>query len=112
VLYDEFREAALEQDWRRVDALYDQLRTLPLPEELAQARDFHAALAAYNAGDWPTTIQRCQAGLSTESPWRSSLYELLGLAHERLGEVDEALKAYAAADLPSTRVRAQKLRGH
>jgi tetratricopeptide (TPR) repeat protein len=109
-LYDEFREAAMDENWKRADDLYRQLRTLPLPQELARSLEYHAALAAYNAGQWRETIDRCRTALAAESPWRLSLYELSGMAYEQLGEVEEALRAYAAADLPSTAVRSLKLR--
>jgi hypothetical protein len=57
-------------------------------------------------------VMRAEVGLSasSDSPWRSSLYELIGLADERLNDLDGALAAYMAADLPSTRIRAHKLR--
>ena len=109
--YDEFRQAVLHEAWMRADALYDELARMPLPEELAQAAAYHATLAAYDAGDWDKTLQRARDAVSSDpdTPWRGSYYELAGLAYERIGNVEAALEAYAAADLPSTRVRAERL---
>ena len=111
LLYDEFREVALQRRWARAEALYVQLSALPLPEDLSQALAYHGALIAYDASDWRTASSRCEAALATDpkSPWRPSLYELWGRSAERLGQREVAMKAYSLADLPSTRIRARSL---
>ena len=111
VLYDRFRAAALRQDWTRANTLYEELNVLPLPEELARALAYHAALVAYDAADWRLTVTRSREAISADpnTEWRPSLYELLGLAQEQLREPRAALAAYAEADLPSTRLRARRL---
>ena len=109
--YDKFRQAMLDGDWTRSEALYDELGRMPLQGELAQAVAYHAVLAAFEAGHWERAVARARQALSSDpdTPWRNSYFELMGLANERLGNVEAALEGYAAADLPSARVRAQRL---
>jgi hypothetical protein len=110
-LYDRFREAALNQEWDRVSALYAELQTQGLPPDLAQPLGYHGALAAFDAGDWHTARQRCLAAIAADpqTPWLRTLYELLGRSYERLGDVAAALEAYEKADLPATRARLRAL---
>ena len=109
--YDKFRQAMLDGDWTRSEALYEELGRMPLQGELAQAAAYHAVLAAFEAGHWERAVARAHQTLSSDpdTPWRSSYFELMGLANERLGNMEAVLEGYAAADLPSARIRAQRL---
>ena len=109
--YDKFRQAMLDGEWARSEALYEELGRMPLREELAQAAAYHFALAAFEAGHWERVVERAREALSSDphTPWRNSFFELAGIASERLGNVGPALERYAAANLPSTRLRAQRL---
>ena len=109
--YDKFRQARLDGDWTRSEALYEELGRMPLQGELAQAAAYHGVLAAFEAGHWERAVARAHQALSSDpdTPWRSSYFELMWLANERLGNVEAALEEYAAAELPSVSVRAQRL---
>lgn len=111
--YDEFRQAILAGQWARSEVLYAELGRMSLPVELAQGAAYHSTLAAFEAGRWERVLARTHEAVTSDpdTPWRKSLFELSGLANERLGKVAAVLEAYAAADLPSTRVRAQRLMG-
>lgn len=110
-LYDRFREAALAREWSRAEHLYQELRATPLPPEVRHALGYHSALLAYDAREWATATARCEAALAADqdSPWRPSLYELLGRSLEQLGEIDKAVVAYKKTNLPAAELRTRAL---
>jgi tetratricopeptide (TPR) repeat protein len=68
----------------------------PPPRTDPAAEDYAAGLAAFEAGDWQTVLER-MAKVVEVRPWHADAYNRMGFASRQLGDYDRALALYDKA---------------